>query len=678
MSASEFFTELKRRNVYKVAVAYAVVGWLVIQIASTVLPTFHSPEWVLQSLLVVVALGFPVALILAWAFETTPTGIKRTEAADAAQQHSANRTWIYVVLVGAILSLGVFFAGRYTARPARHESTAASTAPDKSVAVLPFENLSSDKDNAYFAEGIQDEILTRLSKIAALKVISRTSTQKYKSTPDNLREVGAQLGVGNLLEGSVQKAGKAVHINVQLIKAASDDHLWAESYDRKLDDIFGVEKEVAQRIASALDAKLTGAEEEALSQKPTDNAAAYEAYLRGKALVWEGNEKALRAAVQAYEEAVRIDPQFALAWAGLSTAQSIFFYYGESTPAARTAAEQSLARAEALQPQLLEVQLARAHFDYFVLADNKHVRDVLEQLRLIWPNNADVIQLLAFTYQQLGEWQKAIVAFDQVINLNPRYLQVRKFAAYTRADVRDWPGARRVVDEALRIWPDDPDLLGIKAQLFQANGQLDEAQLIVDKLTPDRLNYDAVGAVWYQSKLRRQAGRALEILKPLARRSDSLKEWIRDAEILGDLQELSGDVAAARATFTTVRDTCEAGLREQDSASLGAARLLSLVSLASAGLGEREKALQAIDKAIALDAGDARVQPRCQETKARILARFGDKDAAIPILQQLLNTPYEGGLFGPPLTAALLRLDPDWDNLRGEPRFEKLCQEGGK
>ncbi|HYK24345.1 MAG TPA: tetratricopeptide repeat protein, partial [Candidatus Acidoferrum sp.] len=452
------------------------------------------------------------------------------------------------------------------------------------------------------------------------------------------------------------------------------EHLWAESYNRKLDDIFGVEAEVAQSIASALNAKLSGAEEHVLAQKPTDNSAAYEAYLRGKALIWEGNEDAVRAAIQSYEEAVRLDPQFALAWAGLSSARSVGFYYMESTPAARAAAEQSLAKAEALQPELPEIQLARAHFDYFVLGDNKHVRDVLQQLHLIWPNNAEVIQLLAFTYQRLGEWQKAIDAFDQVIVLNPRYLQVRKFAAYTRCDVRDWPGAQRIVEEALQIWPTDVNLLGIKAQIFQANGQLDQAQPIVDKLTPDRLDYDAVGAVWYQAKLRRKPATAHKVFEPLARRTDLLKEWMRDAQIFGELQELSGDKVAARATFSTVRDATEAILREQPDS----VRSLSLLSSALAGLGERDAALQAIDKAISLEANDARVQPFYQETKARILAHFGDKDGALAILSHLLEISYEGGLFGPPVTPALLRLDPDWDNLRGDPRFEKLCQEPTK
>ena len=240
--------------------------------------------------------------------------------------------------------------------------------------------------------------------------------------------------------------------------------------------------------------------------------------------------------------------------------------------------------------------------------------------------------------------------------------------------MRDWPGAQRIVDEALQVWPADLNLLGIKAQIFQANGQLDQAQLIVDKLTPDRLDYDAVGAVCYQAKLQRKPATALKLLEPLARRTDSLKEWVRDAQILGELQQLSGDTVAARATFSTVRDAAEAGLREQPDN----VRFLRLLSLASAGLGERDKAVQAIDKTISLHTNDARTQPYNQETKARILAHFGDKDGALDILSHLLEISYEGGLFGPPLTPALLRLDPDWDNLRDDPRFQKLCEEKPK
>src|SRR4051794_6818878 len=422
MAAPNFFAELKRRNVYKVAVAYAIVGWLVIQIASTILPTFHAPEWVLQTLVVLVLLGFAIALVIAWAFEMTPEGMKRTANVppDAKIPYWSRQKFAVVFTCLALIAAGLL-AWQLVRKPAQRQSAseAAAETAQKSIAVLPFDNLSDDKSNAYFAEGIQDEILTRLSKIAALKVISRTSTQKYKSAPDNLREVGRQLGVANLLEGSVQKIGNAAHISVQLIRVATDEHLWAESYNRKLDDVFAVEGEVASAIADQLNAKLTGAEEKAITDKPTQIAAAYEAYLRGKALLWEGNENALRASILSYEEAVRLDPQFALAWAGLSSARSVGFYYMGSTSADRTAAEQSLAKAEALQPQLPEIQLAQANFGYFVAADDRRGREVLEQLHLAWPNNDEVLQLLAFTYQRLGEWQKAIEAFGQVIVLNP-------------------------------------------------------------------------------------------------------------------------------------------------------------------------------------------------------------------------------------------------------------------
>src|SRR6476660_1060305 len=319
-----FFVELKRRNVYKVAIAYAVVGWLLKQVATQVFPFFEIPNWAVRLVVLAIVAGFPIALVIAWAFELTPEGLKRTEDVDPVAQGSRKRhAWIYVVIVGAAASIGLIFIGRYTARNTasvpRTEAATVSIVPQKSIAVLPFENLSDDKSNAYFAEGIQDEILTRLSKIAALKVISRTSTQKYKSAPDNLREVGQQLGVANLLEGSVQKAGNAVHINVQLIKAVTDEHLWAESYDRELQNIFSVEGEVAGAIADQLNAKLSGKEKRELGARPTKNPDAYDAYLRG--LAFEGGvqdfQASLLKSIDAFENAVRLDPEFAIAWAHL-------------------------------------------------------------------------------------------------------------------------------------------------------------------------------------------------------------------------------------------------------------------------------------------------------------------------------------------------------------------------
>ncbi|HZE12175.1 MAG TPA: hypothetical protein VE086_00320, partial [Chthoniobacterales bacterium] len=288
MNPGNFFAELKRRNVYKVAVAYVVVAWLLIQAASILLPTFEAPAWVMKVFVLFLALGFIPALIFSWAFEITPEGIKRESevVADKSIGSHTGRKIVALTIVLALIAAGLL--AFQLLRPGGTRSVASGKSedatervPSKSIAVLPFENLSDDKANAYFAEGIQDEILTHLSKIAALKVISRSSTQKYKSAPDNLRDVGAQLGVAHLLEGSVQKIGNAVHVNVQLIRAATDEHIWAESYNRKLDDVFAVEGEVASTIADQLNAKLTGAEKEVLAQKPTNNPAAYDAYLRG-------------------------------------------------------------------------------------------------------------------------------------------------------------------------------------------------------------------------------------------------------------------------------------------------------------------------------------------------------------------------------------------------------------
>src|SRR5438270_11810249 len=319
-----FFAELKRRNVYKVAIAYAIVAWLLIQAASILFPTFEAPPWVMKVFVAVIVLGFPFALILSWAFEITPEGIKRESEVEGDKSIAAHtgRKIVGVTIVLAVIAAGLLAFQLLRSKsaqttvvapaPASSATIASVAIPEKSIAVLPFENLSDEKSNAYFSEGIQDEILTRLSKIAALKVISRSSTQKYKSTPDNLRDVGKELGVANLLEGSVQKIANAVHVNVQLIRAATDEHLWAESYNRKLDDVFEVEGEVASAIADQLNAKLSGTEQKAVSVKPTQNTAAYDAYLRGLSI--EHNEysyEAYQRTARTYAEAVHLDPNFA-------------------------------------------------------------------------------------------------------------------------------------------------------------------------------------------------------------------------------------------------------------------------------------------------------------------------------------------------------------------------------
>ena len=314
MEPRKLFVELKRRNVYKVAIAYAVVAWLLMQIASQIFPFFEIPNWAVRLVVLLLVIGFPVALILAWAFELTPEGLKRTEFADELPKKAPrNRAWIYVVIIAGAISVGLFFVGRYTAP--NKQGTPAEVVT-KSIAVLPFENLSYDPDNAYFADGIQEEILTRLSKIADLKVISRTSTQRFKSTPDNLLEIAKQLGVANILEGSVQRSADQVRVNVQLIKAATDTHLWADTFDRKVTDVFAVESEIAKAVADTLQAKLSGAEQSAIAARPTENSEAHELYLKGRYFFAKRTVDDIKRAIDYFNQAIAKDPNYAPALCG--------------------------------------------------------------------------------------------------------------------------------------------------------------------------------------------------------------------------------------------------------------------------------------------------------------------------------------------------------------------------
>ena len=572
----------------------------------------------------------------------------------------------------ALLALAVVVAGIVMFSRNRVRSPLA--APEKSIAVLPFENLSSEKENAYFADGIQDEILTRLSKIADLKVISRTSTQHYKSAPENLPEIAKQLGVAHILEGSVQKSGDAVRVNVQLIKAANDSHLWADTFDRKLTDIFSVESEVAKAIAEQLRAKLTGQEEQAIAAKPTSNQEAYDAYLRGLALEPRGwySAEAKETLRRSYAEAVRLDPKFVGAWARLARIDSLMVFLGtDATQERRDAARHALDTAIKLQSDSTDTLLAQGYYDYWVLRDYPKAKDLFAQVRNRLPNSGEVPSALALVARRQGLWDESLNYSDQALTFDPRNPQLLADRAWTYAIIRRFDDALKTSDRLLKISPTDPDATAYRAAIFHAQGKLDEAQQLLSGLHPDFAN-DSVTVILIQHWLfNRDYSKLIETLQPaLTDLGITATGRALYREAIGFAQLRSGDKAAANQTLLQARSDLEL-LKQRDANNPELAAHLGAVN---AYLGEKETALRQAENAVALlpASQDAVIGPALEEDLARVEAEVGENDRAIARLQKLLKTPYSSVSHTGPITPALLRLHPSWDPLRGDPRFEKL------
>jgi TolB-like protein/cytochrome c-type biogenesis protein CcmH/NrfG len=473
-----FFSELKRRNVYKVAVAYAVVGWVIAQIATQIFPFLEIPSWVVRLVIVLIAIGFPIALVIAWAFEATPEGIKRTEDVDPSVIARAPKrhTWIYVVIIGAALSAALFFLGRYTAGN-KNVVNVSDQLSAKSIAILPFDNLSRDPDNAFFTEGVQDEILTRLAKVADLKVIARTSTQKFKSSPENLPDIAKQLGALNILEGSVQKVNDQVRVNVQLINALTNAHLWAEIYDRKLTDIFAVESDIAKTIADTLQAKLTGSEKQMIAAQPTSNTEAYELYHKGRSLWGKRTGDNIPKAIAFYEQAIARDPNYALAYAGLSAAHILAPFYADANRRESNAkAKEAALTALRLDPNLSEAHLALGKVHFFADVDlAAAVREYKRAIELK-PNDADAHHWYGNdTLAALGQFDEAIAEGKRSVELDPLSIVLNADLGLTLCYAQRYDEASKQLRKTLEIDPTSfytHNLLGMN---LQAKGDLSGA-----------------------------------------------------------------------------------------------------------------------------------------------------------------------------------------------------------
>ncbi len=546
------------------------------------------------------------------------------------------------------------------------------TAPEKSIAVLPFENLTAEKANAYFADGIQDEILTRLSNIADLKVISRTSTRQYQSKPANLREIAKQLGVATILEGSVQKVANQVRVNVQLINAQSDSHLWADTYDRNLTDIFGVESDIAKRVAESLQAKLTGREEQALAFRPTNNPEAYDAYLRGLAIEARSPNLEFSAVMSkagdSYERAVQVDPNFAVAWARLSRVNSLLYFGHPAETARRDTAKKALENAQKLTPNSPETLLSLGYYQYRVVGDYRAAEATFTRVGELLPGSSDAPSALGLVTRREGHWDQSVAYFEQALALDPRNEEVVMDAAWTYSILRQFVTALKLYDRALDITPNNPGTMAEKAAIYQAQGNLQGAARLLSQISSD--NPSALPAKIDQLRLERNYGEAIRLMQASENRFVSWQVW------LALFQRLNGDVAAAHGTAEAARKTFDQLYKDEPN-SVPAADAAAL-SLANAVMGQKDLALKQAEGAIMLypSAKDAVNGPALEENLALVETIVGEKRPAISTLTQLLQTPYRTFVYSAaPITAALLRLDPIWDPLRGDPAFQKLCEE---
>jgi TolB-like protein/Flp pilus assembly protein TadD len=659
---SGFFEEVQRRKVYRVAAAYIIAAGFIIQIGSAVFPAWELPNWAFRLVVVLLLAGFPIALILAWAYDVTPQGIRATPAPTVLGSHR-RRNVIMLIGIGVIISVaaGFFLLPRVSARKI-----------DKSIAVLPFQNLSDEKENAYFADGIQDDILTNLSKIGDLKVISRMSVMSYRGDGlRNAREIGKALGVSTLLEGSVRRIGNRVRVSVQLINADNDEHIWAEDYDRDLTDVFAIQTDLAQKIASSLQAKLSPNEKALLDRQPTKDSDAYLLYLQ--AHDYANRPDRLRdtslKAEELFEQAIKLDPNFALAFAGLSMVQSWLYHEAEPTPARREKARLNANEALRLQPDLPEGHLALGFSYYYGDRDYQRALTEFEIAKRDLPNEANAYLAIGAIQRRQGKWTESNANFEKSASLDPKNANVLFNLAMNYVAQRDFETADKIFDRAIAADPQAFSSRGMKGFLAIIwKGDIGSAEnqfsLVPPEFDPDGLTTSVRVRVLM---LQRKFAAALQLVQQF--RGDTLtypeSAPCPKAFLEGKLYFYQDDKMKAQAAFEQARPVAERLVRE---APDNAARHGQLGAVL-AGLGRKEEAINEGKKAVELlpESKDAFAGPQATSALAEIYAWVGEYDEAFRLLDHLLTVPNG-------LTVPTLKLDPTWDPLRKDPRFQALIE----
>jgi len=691
MKIDNFFTELKRRNVLRMAGLYLVGAWLVVQVAGTVMPMFGAPEWLPRTIVVLLAIGFVPAMIFSWVFELTPQGLKRED--DVAPEQSitpqTGRRMDRMIIVVLVLALGYFAFDKFVLAPRREAALVASAVPNeskasvinaKSIAVLPFENLSSDKENAYFTDGVQDEILTDLAKIADLKVISRTSVMQYKSgAPRNLREIGQQLGVAHVVEGSVQRTANKVRVIAQLIDARTDAHLWAQTYDRDLADVFAIQSEIAKAIADQLQAKLSPNEKKAIEQPPTTDLAAFDLYSRAKSLLLTAgfsatSEPDLRKAIELLDEAVKRDPSFFDAYCQLAYAHE--YLYGvrgsDHTPARLALAEAALQAATRLRPDAAETHLARAQYLYHGLRDYAGALAELEIARRALPNDPRLFALTGFILRRRGQQEEGLRNLRRAVELDPRNFDILQQIALSYQYLGRYAESIAALDRTLAIVPDNAETRANRDLWYMCwKGDTRPLRQTIDVILAQGPGAIVSAAdIWFFCALAERDPAAAE--RALIALGDN-PCWNNENPIIlshgfgeGLLARMTKDEARARTAFGAARAQQEKIVQAQP--DYGPA--LCVLGLIDAALGRKDLALDEGRRAIALMPVEKDVTngSRVLQYFAITAAWAGDKELALQQLETGLRAPNASQM----LSYGALKLHPLWDPLRGDPRFEKI------